>query len=304
MKARWVDNRLLILRVTGTILAVALLIVLFHEEGWEEILTALKRISASEFLLALGSLLISRMFVVGRWHILLRSAKANIPFRKTTSLTFTGLFASNFLPTTIGGDVVRLTGAMRMGFDRAICLASLVADRLVGMAGMTIALPLGLIPFLSSNNSDTLQAIGLPVLARKFWDLMMRTFKTFSIWAKKPEALIGSLACTLGNMFFIFAAIYILINGLHDYVPFLLIAGLWSLTYFVTQVPISINGYGVQELSLSFLLARVGGMGNAESLTVAVMIRALFIFASLPGALFLPAIMEAVAVSVSEEQGK
>jgi uncharacterized membrane protein YbhN (UPF0104 family) len=304
MKARWVDNRLLILRVTGTILAVALLIVLFHEEGWEEILTALKRISASEFLLALGSLLISRMFVVGRWHILLRSAKANIPFRQTTSLTFTGLFASNFLPTTIGGDVVRLTGAMRMGFDRAICLASLVADRLVGMAGMTIALPLGLIPFLSSNNSDNLQAIGLPVLARKFWDLMMQTFKTFSIWAKKPEALIGSLACTLGNMFFIFAAIYILINGLHDYVPFLLIAGLWSLTYFVTQVPISINGYGVQELSLSFLLARVGGMGNAESLTVAVMIRALFIFASLPGAVFLPAIMEAMAVSVSEEMGK
>jgi hypothetical protein len=74
-----------------------------------------------------------------------------------------------------------------------------------------------------------------------------------------------------------------------------LIAGLWSLTYFVTQIPVSINGYGVQELSLSFLLNRVGGMGAAESLTAAVLIRAVFIMASLPGAIYLPRILEALA---------
>jgi len=301
MRARWSENRLFILRAAGTVLAVALLVFLFHEEGWAEVAEALKNISAGELMLALGSLLISRLFVVGRWHILLRSAGATIPLAYTTSLTFTGLFASNFLPTTIGGDAVRLTGAIRMGLDRAVCLASLVADRLVGMLGMALALPFGLIPFVSSTSSDGLQAAWLPVLGTKLRDLAAQTLRAFSIWARRPQALLAALLCTLGNMFFIFSTIHILITGLHHYVPFLVIAGAWSLTYFVTQVPISINGYGVQEISLSFLLVRVGGVGTVESLTLVVLIRALFILASLPGAAFLPSILASMATpEVSE----
>ena len=304
MKARWSEHRLFILRALGTIIAIILLLLLFREEGWGEVAAALQRISPGEFVLAVGSLLISRVFVVGRWHILLRSAGTPIRFSRTAALTFTGLFASNFLPTTIGGDVVRLTGAIRMGFDRAVCLASLVADRLVGMLGMMLVLPLGLFPFLSSVAAVEAEAVSLGGLARTLWEWARKSLKAFSIWAAKPEAVLGSLACTLGNMFFIFGAIHILIMGLHEQVPFLLIAGLWSLTYFVTQVPISINGYGVQELSLSFLLARVGEMGVAESLTVAILIRAIFILASLPGSLFLPRIMEAVTRAGAEDSGE
>jgi len=144
------------------------------------------------------------------------------------------------------------------------------------------------------------KALAFPPFIQKIIDFAQRTLSTFSIWLKKPVALLSSLAFTLGNMAFIFAAIYMLTSGLHKDISYWLIAGLWSLTYFVTLVPISINGYGVQELSLSFLLAHVGGMDNVESLTVAVLIRILFICASLPGALFLPGIMEAMALSQQE----
>ena len=76
------------------------------------------------------------------------SAGTGITLRQSTHLTFAMLFASNFLPTTIGGDVVRLAGALRLGFDQAISVASLVVDRLVGMTGMAMALLLGLPDFL------------------------------------------------------------------------------------------------------------------------------------------------------------
>jgi glycosyltransferase 2 family protein len=305
MKTRWFENHLSILRVLGTALAIILLIFLLEKEGWNEVTAALKKISLSEFLLAFALLMVSRLFMIGRWHVLLRSADIQIPFLKTVSLSFTGLFATNFLPTTIGGDVVRLAGVIQMGFDRAICIASLIADRLIGMLGSTIFLPFGLIPFLQGVTPDKLQAITLPVFIQKLWVLAVETLKTFSIWAKKPRALLASLICSLGNMLFIFAALRTLIIGLHENIPFMLVAGMWSLTYFVTLVPISINGYGVQELSLSFLLARVGGLGNVESLTVAVLIRALFVFASLPGAFFLPGIMETMAkVQLKETEKK
>jgi len=45
------------------------------------------------------------------------------------------------LPTTIGGDVLRLAGAVRLGLSTSLAAASLVVDRLVGMTGMVLMVP-------------------------------------------------------------------------------------------------------------------------------------------------------------------
>jgi hypothetical protein len=81
---------------------------------------------------------------------------------------------------------------------------------------------------------------------------------------------------------------------LNDPVPFWVIAGLWSISYFVTLVPISINGYGVQELSLTYLFAEVAGTSMASALTLAVLVRVITMIASLPGAFYLPSILTAI----------
>jgi uncharacterized membrane protein YbhN (UPF0104 family) len=291
---KWLSkNRQTIARLAGSLLAVVLLIILLKEEGGSEIASALKRVSVWYVLAGGFVLLISRLFVVVRWHILLRSAGIDISFWRTAMLTFTGLFSNNFLPTTIGGDVVRLAGAMQLGYDRAICLASMVADRLIGMAGMLITLPFGLIPVLSLGKVGS-QSIYFGALFQKGLDFVKRTFSTFSIWLKKPMALTASLGATFGNMIFIFLAIFLLISGMGRHVSYWLIAGLYALTYFITLIPISVNGYGVQELSLTFLLSKFGGLSHSESLTIAVLIRVLFIVTSLPGAFFLPSMLAAM----------
>jgi hypothetical protein len=61
-------------------------------------------------------------------------------------------------------------------------------------------------------------------------------------------------------------------------------------------IPVSVNGLGVQELSLTLLLSRVGGLSHSESLTVAILIRALFLMSSLPGAYFLPSILASMSM--------
>lgn len=290
----WVrKNRQTIARVLGSVLALTLLVVLLEEEGDGELFSALRRVSIGYFLLAVGALLISRLFAVTRWHILLKSAGVNISFFRAVMLTFTGNFSSNFLPTTIGGDVVRLGGAMQLGYDRAVCLASLVVDRLIGMAGMMLALPLGLIPVFSPGGGVS-QSVAIPALFQKGVHFAKRTFESFSIWLKKPLALTGSLLSTLGNQAFIYLAIYFLLVGIDHRVPYWLVAGLYTLTYFVTLIPISINGLGVQELSMAFLLSHFGGLTSSESATIALLTRLLFILASLPGAFYLPSILAAM----------
>jgi uncharacterized membrane protein YbhN (UPF0104 family) len=96
-------------------------------------------------------------------------------------------------------------------------------------------------------------------------------------------------------MLCLFGAIYIFAYDLGSHASFWEIAGLWSLTYFITLLPVSINGYGLQELSFTFFMSNVAGLSAAVSLSLAVLIRAYFILSSLPGAIFLPSIMSAMA---------
>lgn len=286
-------NRQTIVRGLGSLLALGLLLVLIREEGDGELFSALRRVSFGYFLFAVLALFVSRLFAVMRWHVLLKSAGLDISFLRSSMLTFTGNFSSNFLPTTIGGDVARLAGAMQLGYDRAICLASLVVDRLIGMAGMGLALPLGLVPVFSLDGGLS-RSIAISAFFQKGKDFIKRTLESLSIWLKKPGTLTASLLSTLGNQAFIYLSIYLLLQGIDHHVDYWLVAGMYTLTYFVTLIPISINGLGVQELSMTFLLIQLGGLTSSESATIALLTRILFIIASLPGAFFLPSILAAM----------
>ena len=285
----WIkNNRKLILRGGGTLLAIVLLASLLYQNGWDEVLAALKRISFWNLALAFGCIVISRLLITARWHVLLRSGGVNIPFRQTASLVFTGLFANNFLPTTIGGDVVRLAGAIQMGYDQAICLASIAADRVVNMLGMSLASPLGL---WQLSQAGLLQSLALSGFWKKGWDFARRTLESFTIWFKKPSALLAALGLAMLHMLFSSSANYVLLHGLGESLALWKVIGLFSLAYFVSLIPISINGYGVQELTVTFLLSQIGGVSVAVSATVAVLHRLLMMLVSLPGALTLPGVM-------------
>lgn len=186
--------------------------------------------------------------------------------------------------------MVRLAGTIQAGYDRAICLSSLVADRLIGLISMGLVLPLGLAPALSLADG-TVQSFAFSVFLQKAKEFIRRMVESFAVWVKKPGALGGALLAAFGNMIFIYASVYLLLLGIGHAVSIWFVAGLYAITYFVTLVPVSINGLGVQELSMTFLL---GGLSAFESATVALLTRLLFLLTSLPGALFLPAILAAM----------
>jgi hypothetical protein len=162
------------------------------------------------------------------------------------------------------------------------------------MAGMCMTAPIGL---ASSWDILQLNVFSLSLLSRFHRPLAFfkRTLSTFSIWLKKPGSLLASLAFTWIHMLCLFGSIYILVDDLGTPVSFWMIAGLWSLTYLITLIPISINGYGVQELAFTFLMSNVAGLPPAIGATVALLMRAYFLLSSLPGAAFLPSILSALA---------
>jgi len=299
------------LRWIGTVLSVGVLIYLLASQGWHEIGRAASKLPLWRLALALLLMFGSRLAVTLRWHVLLRSAQVSIPFSQTLRLTFSGLFASNVLPTTIGGDVFRLAGAVQAKLDAPTITASLIADRLIGMTGMAMALPFGLTGWaevqksIFSHPQATLAGLTLGAgnpfyrVYLRGMDFVRQTLQTLQLWRKQRRALATSLGWTWVHMLCLFGSLALLFDGLGEPLALWKIGGLWSLVYFVTLFPISINGYGLQEVSMALIFAGGGGVSQQASLIVALLIRLITILASLPGAFFVPAIVSGEISSAS-----
>ena len=268
---------------------------MLSQQGWAAVAYALGQIAWWRFILAIILVFISRLAVVMRWHVLMHSAGTAITLRQSTRLTFAMLFASNFLPTTIGGDVVRLAGAIRLGFDQAISVASLVVDRLVGMTGMAMALLFGLPGYFHYlTNSPVIESTIIPWLSpftNKVKRFLQELTQALKVWLRKPRSLLIALAFTWVHMLCTFSTVWILLVGMGEDISFWSVMGLWSATYFVTLLPISINGLGVQELAMTYFYVAIGGISPSSGLTLALLMRLLQMIASLPGVLFIPDII-------------
>jgi uncharacterized membrane protein YbhN (UPF0104 family) len=302
-------------RVLGTVVSLGLLVFVVWTQGWEEFLNALKEIPPLYVLAGLGLMLISRLAVTLRWYILLRSAKVEIPFGQAARLVFMGLFASNFLPSTVGGDLVRLAGAIYLRYDAGITAASLLVDRLVGMAGMATFLPFGVAAVLQQGSTEGRSLVthslagGLTSfpLVQKIWQrgqaFLKSLVRSSLYWIQHPSSLAKAFLFTLLHMTMTFLTVEVLLVGMGESLSFWWIGGLWSFSYFISLAPISINGLGLQEVSIAYLYSHFGGVSMHTGLAIAILMRLLFLIASLPGVLFLPDILRPLPPSLPRGSG-
>jgi len=217
-----------IIRWAGTIIAIVILVYLFSQIGAAETWATIQRISGWRIAAVLVLVFISRFATFGRWHSLLQVQDMHVPWQDSLRLTFAGLFASNVLPTTVGGDVVRLAGAVRIGINPALAAASLVADRLVGMAGMFLALPFAIPSFVAylqqNKTSNSLPLLSAVPFVSNAWNKIKQAFQSvfsnFRYWAKNPLILLRALGFTLIHMLATFLIVKILIEGMGESMPF------------------------------------------------------------------------------------
>jgi hypothetical protein len=175
------------------------------------------------------------------------------------------------------------------------------------MAGMAMMVPFGLPSFLAARdmtgnsllNPYILMGGILPASIVKWvtplWNkagkLFQRIIAALAIWKKQPLSLLQSLAFTWVNMLGLFSVLYVIFQGMGEDIPIWLIGGLYSLVYLITLLPFSINGYGIQEVSMTFIFSSVGGVSMQNALTAALLFRTLMMIASLPGAAFVPGLL-------------
>jgi hypothetical protein len=232
------------------------------------------------FLFKLSGYLISAI----RWRILLRAqgADATIPF--LISSYWVGFFFNNILPSSIGGDVVRIYDSWRAGAERATALTIVFVDRFLGvLALMLITLVMLLIPSQLTSGlplswlAVLLGLIGMVVLCwlifvtpRSLSDLVSRfqisflqkinatlikIATAFEVFQQKKGALIKGLLLSLALQVNVILYHYIVAVSLHLDVPFYSYFITIPVITLITTLPISINGIGVRENLFIFFFA-------------------------------------------------
>jgi glycosyltransferase 2 family protein len=290
------------LLLTGYILSRADLVAVVDafrniEPGW---------IGAALILQLLGPAIIAL-----RWSRLL-AAKGVVPgWRYLYVSTLVSTFFRQFLPSTVGGDVIRGYDAWRAGAGRGVALMSLVLDRLFGLLALAILAGIGLL--LSDQLTGRLPGLGLYVglalvvlvamvaqivhptrlslrlggaglelAPRRARDTLSRIATALGSYRNAQGVLGLSLVLSLILQVVVVTFYWTLGRALGldvDYASFFVIA---PIAIFVMMLPVSINGIGVREGIFVFLLGQ-WGVGTAQALALAWMEYGIFLLFGLLG---------------------
>jgi uncharacterized protein (TIRG00374 family) len=283
--------------------------------NWSDFRAALDDLSAWMVVLAFTLVLLSQSFGAMRLKLLLKSQHIRVSVPYSVYLTFVGLFASNFLPGTVGGDVMKVVLLARRGHRKAVATACVVTDRLINMAAMCLLLPSVLsIAGIFNIQARTLlpsamifllsaiiAAIFLgPRLLRllvaytgrhdpsdpSFLARMGRglhgLLRMLQKWAHAPWQLAGYLAISALLIATSILSMWTIAVSLHTPIAFVEFVAVVVLVYFAAQAPISLNGLGIAEAGFVYLFAQLG-MPPESGLTIAAMNRLFYIAASAAG---------------------
>ncbi|MBF0121891.1 MAG: flippase-like domain-containing protein [Candidatus Omnitrophica bacterium] len=119
-------------------LSLALLVWLFNQVNWKDIISAIKQADTIPLWGAFFVTVLIQFVVLIRWIVFMKALNLEAPFGKVCRYYFIGLFCNLFLPSSIGGDVIKAVGLSRRVGQKAKVFASVVLDRLSGFAGLVI----------------------------------------------------------------------------------------------------------------------------------------------------------------------
>ncbi|NCP87735.1 MAG: hypothetical protein CO094_08195 [Anaerolineae bacterium CG_4_9_14_3_um_filter_57_17] len=281
-----------LLRWLGTLVGIVLFVWLLARQDWMRALAALGAIPLWALMFSLALYALSYGFNTLRWCILLWAQNVKIGYLQALKITWGGVFASNFLPSTIGGDGFRMLAVYpftredpQQDGKKSLAFGSVALDRLINMAAMACLIPISLTIFGAGVFSLKLFVFP-PALTRLMERLAPKVAAAFQMWAARPAAFLWAFLAAWPSNLLPMAATWVLARALGMSVTYWQVVGVQTVTYFLSVLPISVNGLGVREVAYTTLYVALGASLEQAS-SLALLTRLLTTIITLPGAAFL-----------------
>lgn len=223
-----------------------------------------------------------------RWQKLLAAQGVTPPWRYLFASTLMSTFFRQFLPSIVGGDVIRAHHAMKAGASTSVALMSLVVDRLSGLIALLILATVGTLmgPTISENLPDvwmwiagvgialclalSVVVFGMPAkwvqqdklpnfpFMDKVGSILVKFTSALSLYRGKPMVLLYALFMSLILQFNIVVFLWVISMALNMQLSLAVFFVVVPIAIMVMMLPISINGIGLREGVFIFLLGAWG----------------------------------------------
>jgi uncharacterized protein (TIRG00374 family) len=232
-----------------------------------------------------------------RWQLLLKALGIRVPMGRLLTTYLVGVFFNNFLPTAIGGDLVRgldLYRFTRKGKEAAV---SVMAERFLGLAGLLV-IAVTALGFSDSSLQDPLlvwlilitafgyliillglstptifilTARGLQQLRLQwFGQKLLRIPEAIALYKSSLRTLINTAILSILLQALTVLVYYVLSLSLHLTIPLVDLFLFFPVISIVSMAPVSLGGLGIREGMTVYLFQKAGvEPGHALGLSLA-----------------------------------
>jgi uncharacterized membrane protein YbhN (UPF0104 family) len=259
---------------------------------------------AAALLLTLAGIVLSAW----RWQRVLHAFDQRIGLGTLTAYTLAGQFVGNVLPSTIGGDVIRISRLGAVIHSNETAFASVAIERLTGFVALPALVVAGFVLRPSLVDADhslvalliaaltitalaaVLTAAAHPKLAGRFADNQSwtRFFGAVHVGVdrlrRQPREAIGVVGTALLYQASVVAAVLCIVRTLELPVPTAAVIAFVPAVAMAQVLPISIGGIGVREGMLVLFLHSAFGVKNTQAIAVGLLWYACVLVVSMLGA--------------------
>ncbi len=115
------------------VVSASLIVFVFSKIDLKNIINCLKEANIFLLFISLSLHFVGALLGSSRWRVLLSSYGIDTPHRKLYKLYMIGSFFNTFLPTSVGGDAVRMYKVSSLTDKRAQAVTSVFIERFIGM---------------------------------------------------------------------------------------------------------------------------------------------------------------------------
>jgi len=283
----------ILLRVTVSLVFIGLLVWIFRKDI-PDIAGALKSVRPAYFLVALSFNIVSLVVVSQRLRIILMVQHLKLTLGESVYLNFIGSFFNNFLPTSIGGDLVKAYYATKKSERKLESFSAVFFDRFFGFLSIGLLAFLG-ITFMNGRIKDPKLFWGCLIFSAVVLIAFLLFFNkgvTKTLFSKilefpafkkdsKPRKLYNALNAykehklvvakviliSLLAQVIAIVALYFIIRSISQEVSFLNLLLITPLVSVASMMP-SINGLGVREGAFVIFLSEFISKESAAAVSI------------------------------------
>jgi uncharacterized protein (TIRG00374 family) len=274
----------------------------------------LKRVrSGDPLLLAFAAVLYILVLAIStwRWQVLLRAQGYPAPLRQLSASYLVATFFNNFLPSNIGGDLIRVRDGKQLTGCLTTSLAVVAIDRIVGFGALYFiavvafvlggpqlrALPgahvvvyglgavFGLLTYVFFRPGTARRLMAASGLGRMAW--AQERFETVQaavhVYRQEVGVVWAAFAGSVALQALIVMYFYLVACALEIPLPLAATLLMVPLCGLIQSVPISFNGWGVRESVFILYFAQVG-LPKDNALAFSLVGAGLIVLLSLSGA--------------------